>query len=215
MKDIPVFTGVHGVATLVLKEIPWSGCGYVIVRSIWTNAEAFLEECLEFCRICGAEQVYASWGCEALPAPHAYDMVQMERLKADLPEGQTRLEALTKENAPEFLGVYDRCFRDVPNAASYGQKDVARLLGEDTAWLVRRDGVCAAIAEISKEGLEAVAVLPQFRGLGYDLTLTVLAMVPSKTLRLKVASTNKRAVALYERLGFRKTQVLSRWWKLK
>lgn len=216
MKDIPVFTGAHGIATLVLKEIPWSGCGYVIVRSIWTNAEAFLQECLGFCRACGAAQVYASWGCETLPAEHAYDMVQMEREKMGLPLGTpVELEVLTRENAPEFLQVYDRSFRDVPNAASYGQKDIARLLGEDTAYLVRREGVCAAIAEISKEGLEAVAVLPEYRGLGYDVTLAVLPMIPSKTLRLKVASTNERAMALYARIGFVKTAVLSRWWAVK
>ena len=211
-----MFTGAHGVATLVLKEIPWSGCGYVIVRSVWTDAEAFLRECLGFCRACGAERVYASWECESLPAEHAYDMVQMERPKAGLPlGGPVELEVLTKENATEFLQVYDRCFRDVPNAASYGQRDIARLLGEDTAYLVRREGVCAAIAEISKEGLEAVAVLPEHHGLGYDVTLAVLPMVPSKTLRLKVASTNERAVALYARLGFAETAILSRWWNVK
>lgn len=216
MKDIPVFTGAHGIATLVLKEIPWSGCGYVIVRSIWTDAEAFLRECLGFCRACGAEQVYACWECEALPAEHAYDMLRLEREKEGLPMGAPlEPEVLTKENSEEFLQVYDRCFRNVPNAASYGEKDVKRLLGEDTAWLVHREGVCAGIAEISKEGLEAVAVLPAYRGLGYDLTLAVLAMVPSKTIRLKTASTNDRAMALYHRLGFCETEVLSRWWRLK
>ena len=216
MKDIPVFTGTHGVATLVLKQIPWSGCGYVIVRSVWTDAAAFLEECLGFCRACGAQQVYASWGCEDLPAPHGYDMLYLYREKADLPKGNNlELEVLSRENGEEFLAVYNRCFRQVPNAASYGKEDLKRLLGEDTAWLLRRGEACAAIGEISTEGLEAVAVLPEYRGLGYDLTLALLEMVPSKTLRLKVASTNQRALALYDRLGFGKGQIISRWWKLK
>lgn len=215
MKDIPVFTGAHGIATLVLKEIPWSGCGYVIVRSVWDDAAAFLEECLGFCRACGAEQVYASYGAAELPAPHAYDMVELQMKKSELPKGEPlAIQELTKETGPMFLDVYDQCFRNVPNAASYSEKDVGRLLGEETAYLVFRDGVCAAIAEISKEGLEAVAVLPQYRGLGYDLTRTVLELVPSVTLKLKTASTNGKALRLYERLGFRQTAVLSRWWKL-
>lgn len=215
MKDIPVFTGSHGIATLVLKEIPWSGCGYVIVRSVWDDAAAFLDECLGFCRACGAEAVYASWEMAELPAEHAYDMVELQMKKADLPKGGfVETEDLTKENSEAFLQVYDRCFRNVPNAASYGPKDTARLLGEETAYLVFRGGVCAAIAEISREGLEAVAVLPEYRGLGYDLTRTVLEKVPSQTLKLKTASTNTRALRLYARLGFQKTSVLSRWWKL-
>ena len=215
MKDIPVFTGAHGIATLVLKEIPWSGCGYVIVRSVWDDAAAFLEECLGFCRACGAEQVYASWGLAELPAPHGYDMVELQMKKSELPQGRNiEIEELTKETGRMFLNVYDRCFQSVPNAASYSEKDVARLLGEETAYLVFRDGVCAAIAEISKEGLEAVAVLPAYRGLGYDLTRTVLERVPSLTLKLKTASTNERALRLYKRLGFQQTAVLSRWWKL-
>lgn len=215
MKDIPVFTGAYGIATLVLKEIPWSGCGYVIVRSVWSDAAAFLEECLGFCRACGAEQVYASWEMAELPAPHAYDMVQLQMKKSELPRGvPLELQELTKENAEAFLQVYNTCFRQVPNAASYGKKDTARLLGEETAYLVCKDGVCAAVAEISKEGLEAVAVLPEYRGLGYDLARTVLEHVPSVTLKLKTASTNERALRLYARLGFRQTAVLTRWWKL-
>lgn len=215
MKDIPVFTGAHGIATLVLKEIPWSGCGYVIVRSVWDDGEAFLQECLGFCRACGAKQVFASWGTEPLPAAHAYDMLQMETEKSALPpEAPVALTELTEENSEAFLDVYNRCFRAVPNAASYSKRDTARLLGEETAYLVFQGDVCAAVAEISKEGLEAVAVLPQYKGLGYALTRTVLEYVPSKTLRLKVASTNTRAIRLYERLGFQTGGSLSRWWKL-
>lgn len=215
MKDIPVFTGAHGIATLVLKEIPWSGCGYVIVRSVWTDAAAFLEECLGFCRACGAKAVYASWELAQLPAAHAYDMLQMKMDKAALPEAApVALEALDRENSEAFLQVFNDCFREVPNAVSYGQKDIKRLLEEQTAFLVRRDGQCAAIAEISRQGLEAVAVRPAFRGLGYDLCAAVLQMVPSVTLQLKVASTNARAICVYERLGFVQTAVLSRWWKL-
>jgi len=214
MKDIPVFTGAHGVASLILRQIPWSGCGYVIVRGIYGDAAAFLDECLGFCRACGAEEVYANMELQDLPAPHAYDMLRLQRQKAGLPCGSTELEELSKENSEEFLTVFNTCFRPVPNAVAYGKEELRRLLEEETAFLVRRDGRAAAVAEISKQGLEAIAVLPEYRGLGYDLALTVLQMVPSNTISLKVASTNARALALYERLGFVQTEVLSRWWKL-
>ena len=216
MKDIPIFTGTHGVATLILSQIPWSGCGYVMVRSVWDDEKAFLDECLGFCRACGAECVYASWETAELPAPHGYDMVRLSMEKSALPQGELlTLEDLTEENAADFLRIYNTCFLPIPNAAAYGKKDIERLLGEETAYLVRRDGVYAAIAEISKEGLEAVAVLPQYRGMGYDLCRTVLQKVPSLTLKLKTVSTNEKALALYRRLGFGNEQIVSRWWKLK
>ena len=68
--------------------------------------------------------------------------------------------------------------------------------------------------KLTEEGLEGIAVLPEFRGLGYDLAATVLQMVPRKTVSLKVASDNPRARRLYDRLGFRETGLVSRWWKI-
>ena len=215
MKNIPVFTGSHGVATLVLKQIPWSGCAYVIVRSVWDDAKAFLDECLGFCRACGAKTVYAGYDLQQLPAPHAYDMVQLQMEKKALPQGH-RLDAepVSAENAAEFLAIYDACFRAVPHAASYGEKDAARIVAEQTGIMVKKDGCYAGLAEVSKEGLEAIAVLPQYKGLGFSLALTALDMVPSTIPTLKTASTNKAALALYHRLGFVRTEVCSRWWCL-
>lgn len=217
MKNIPMFTSSYGVATLILREIGWSGHAYVLVRSVWNGRTAqLLEECRGFCRAVGAEEIYASWETNELPAEHAYDMIAMIRPKADLPEPvqSVELEQVTPETAEEYLRIYNRCFRDVPSAASYDRKSLEPLYGEDLAWLARVDGRFAGVAEISKEGLEGIAVLPEFRGLGRDLALSVLPMVPSPTLRLKVASTNRRAMALYDRLGFVREKLERRWYRL-
>ena len=197
MKNIPVFTAVNGTASVILQEIPYSGKAYILIRSVWTTAAALLEECCQFCRMAGAEQVFT---CEKAALPQ--------------PRRPVVLEPLTPENGGDYLAVYNRCFREVPGAATYGQRDLKRLYDTDCAFLVRQDGVCAAVAEICEEGLEGIAVLPEFRGLGYDLAAEVLQMVPSVTVRLKVASTNERAIALYERLGFVRETVVSRWWKI-
>ena len=216
MKDIPMFTGTHGLASLVLKEITVSGRAYVVVRAIWNGqTEAFLQECLSFCRAVGAEQVYASYGSEELPAVHAYDMIAMELEKEKLPTGDpVELEPLTPENRQAFLDIYNTCFREMAGASTYGKEDLNRLFDTDCAFLAKKEGKYAAIAEISENGLESIAVLPEFRGLGYDLALAVLPMVPRKTVRLKVASTNEKALALYTRLGFERKEPLSRWYCL-
>ena len=216
MKNIPVFTATNGTASLIFQEIAVSGKAYVLIRAVWTTAAAMLEECVQFCRAVGAEAVYAAWGVEELPGAHAYDLIAMSCDKAALPQPRQPLdlEPLTPDNGGEYLAVYNRCFAAVSGAATYGQKDLKRLYDQDKAWLVYRGGVCAAVAEISEEGLEGIAVLPEFAGLGYDLAATVLRMVPRKTVSLKVASDNPRARRLYDRLGFRETGLVSRWWKI-
>ena len=217
MKNIPMFTSAYGLATLILKEIPWNGHAYILIRSVWNGQIAeLLEECRGFCRAVGAEEICASWETETLPAVHAFDMLEMTCPKAELPMPQrtVELEQVTPETAEDYLRIYNQCFRQVPAAASYDKKSLQPLYGEELAWLARVDGSFAAVAEISREGLEGVAVLPEFRGLGYDLLCTVLPMVPSLQVKLKVASTNSQAIRLYERLGFAETGVQRRWYRL-
>ena len=215
MKNIPVFTAANGVASLVLQEIQHSRKAYVLIRSVWTTAAALLEECVSFCRMVGAEEIYASWETAELPGKHAYDLIGMACQKADLPRGNpVALAPLTPENGQDYLRIYNQCFRQVSGAATYGDRDLQRLYDTDTAWLAVVDGQYAAVAEISKEGLEGIGVLPEFRGLGYDLAIAVLQMVPALTVRLKVASTNEKALVLYTRLGFTEEKTVSRWWKV-
>ena len=86
MKNIPIFTGEHGTATLIFHEIPYSGRAYVIIRSVWEDrTAAFLEECRQFCRAAGARESYISWKLADLPAVHAYDMLTMACEKSALP----------------------------------------------------------------------------------------------------------------------------------
>lgn len=217
MKNIPMFTSSCGLATLILKEIAWNSRAYVLVRSVWNDqTAALLDECRSFCRAVGAEEIYASWDAEELPAEHAWDMIDMACPKSALPAPRqtVELEQATPETAEDYLRIYNQCFRDVPAAASYDRKSLEPLYGEDLAWLAKAKGQYAAVAEISKEGLEGIAVLPEFRGLGYDLAAAVLRMVPSTEVRLKVASTNVRARRLYDRLGFAETGISRRWYRL-
>lgn len=217
MRNIPMFTSSYGLATLILKEIAWNGRAYVLVRSVWNDqTAALLDECRSFCRAVGAEEIYASWDAEELPAEHAWDMIDMACPKSALPAPRqtVELEQAAPETAEDYLRIYNQCFRDVPAAASYDRKSLEPLYGEELIWLAKVRGQYAAVAEISKEGLEGIAVLPEFRGLGYDLAAAVLRMVPSTEVRLKVASTNVRARRLYDRLGFAEVGISRRWYRL-
>ena len=58
MQNIPIFPGVHGMATLIVKEITTSGLAYVLVRSVWKDDLAgLLAEGRDFCRAGGGAAV--------------------------------------------------------------------------------------------------------------------------------------------------------------
>ena len=54
MKDIDLFTTEYGIASLILKEIPYKGEAYIRLRET-QQPELLLQECVRFCRRCGAE----------------------------------------------------------------------------------------------------------------------------------------------------------------
>ena len=61
MKDIPMFTTDYGVASLVLKEIPYRGQAYVRVLDVQPGQiRELIAECVSFCRMVGADAVYAT-----------------------------------------------------------------------------------------------------------------------------------------------------------
>ena len=70
MKDFPFFTTEHGVATLILKEIPYQETAYIILRDS-QEPLALAGECVDFCRACGAERIYAT-GHDVLAAYPLY-----------------------------------------------------------------------------------------------------------------------------------------------
>ena len=80
-------------------------------------------------------------------------------------------EPLTKENSAEYLRIYNACFRSVPCAASYDERSLEPLYGEDLAWLAKVDGVYAGaivLEDTVKSGAkESLAAL---RSLGVQNT---------------------------------------------
>ena len=215
MRNIPIFTAENGITSLILREIPYSRRAYVLVRSVWNGqAEALLRECALFCRAAGAEEVYASYELEPLPAAPAYSMLQMvcPAGMLPLPEQFVELQPVTADTLQDYRAIYNRCFRQLPGAAAYGQEDVQRLIDSGTGWLVRQDGLWAGVVETGAQTLEGIGILPEFRGLGYRTAVTALQPMRNGEIRLKVSDHNSSALRLYARMGFQRETILSRWW---
>ena len=68
MRDMPFFTTRLGVSSLTLSQIPYTKQAYIRIQDS-REPEAFLQECLGFCKALGAEKVYATGHavCEKYP----------------------------------------------------------------------------------------------------------------------------------------------------
>lgn len=215
MKDIPIFTGEHGVATLILREIPHQGRAYVMLRTVW-RLEAFLDECRNFCRMAGAESVYVTGNEDLSGLPLVHEMQRWTCRRADLPPlaEPVDLAPLSDENREEYRTLYNQLFAQVPNAATCTVQELQRVQREEQAALAVAAGRTAGLVQWTDGRLEAIGVVPDFHGLGYRLALTVLHQMTAETVELQVSSANEPALRLYKRLGFRHAETLSRWYDL-
>ena len=57
-----VFTTENGVASIVLREIPYKGIAYITLQDT-LQPEKLLRECVEFCKAAGADRIYGKGVC--------------------------------------------------------------------------------------------------------------------------------------------------------
>jgi ribosomal protein S18 acetylase RimI-like enzyme len=61
---------------------------------------------------------------------------------------------------------------------------------------------------------ELCAIAAVKPGMGWKVMNTMMSLVEGAQLELQVASTNEKAIRLYEKMGFLKTGERSRWYKV-
>jgi RimJ/RimL family protein N-acetyltransferase len=129
------------------------------------------------------------------------------------PSGQSAcLWPVTEENVSEWRRIYNRRMVGVDNAQTLTRADERKILDSCGAYFVHSDGELLGIGWV--EGNMLLAVASVKRGAGEAVTRALVSLVPDETAELEVASTNVRAIRLYERLGFVKTGELSVWYKI-
>ena len=211
MNDIPVFDTEHGVASLFLREIPYRGRAHIKIRSS-LEPEKLLEECIAFCRMCGADWCDAS-GHEYLgkyPLITALNLMQRE--SASMPQTDACLFPVTEETVGEWIRIYNERMKDIPNCAWMDSAQGREMLKDGDGYFVHRDGKLLGIGRASGCMLDTViAVEP---GMGETVVLALCSLLDSEVVRLQVASENPRAIRLYERMGFLTVKELSRWYRV-
>lgn len=208
MKDFPVFTTEHGAAGLVLREIPYQGTAYITVRDTLQPKE-LLQDCVEFCTMAGAKRIYATGHRYLERYPLYTSVLQMSRLRCGLPETDAKLCPVTEDTLEQWRKLYNKRMANVPNSATMTLADAQKHIKRGAGWFVYREEQLLGIGIAAGGTVESViAARP---GAGEAVLLAMCSTLKEEQITLEVASTNLPALRLYERLGFKKTAELSRW----
>lgn len=213
MKDFPLFTTEYGVSSLFLREIPYRGEAYIVLQDVQPEGfEEHLKECVSFCRMVGAERIYAS-GHEKLETyPLHAALYEMRGTAWVDPEKLENLFPVTEQTVGRFRSIMNERLRDVDNAATLTSADEKRILESGGAYFVHHQGELLGVGWLEDTKLLLVASVKP--GTGEQVMHTLMSLVEGADMTLEVASTNSRAIRLYEKLGFLKTGERIRWYTI-
>lgn len=210
MRDFPIFTTEYGVSSLILREIPYRKEAYIRIRDVQAPFfKEHLAECVSFCRMCGAERIFAE-GSELLSSFPLNTAVFQMRGQARPEEHKiANLFPVTEETVGRWRSIHNEAMRHVDNAGTLEAREEKRILESGGAYFVHRDQELLGIFWIEDSKLLTIASVK--KGAGETIMHTMMSLLQGQQILLEVVSTNVRAIRLYEKLGFLKTAEVCRW----
>lgn len=199
MKDIPIFTGCEGIASLILRQIPYNGTAFVLVRSVFTATEALLRECAAFCRAAGAEKVIFGGDGDFSGRPIYARIIERTISASALPK--TTAVARPTSDTDEWLKIYRQRFAEVPAATCFPSTQNALTIfdGETRIGIGTVEGGCIRLV---------ASTVP---GRGADCVCALAAHCLGESVCLSCAEENLAAMRLYDRLGFSRGETKEIW----
>ena len=212
MKNFPFFATQYGVAALTLREIPYQGKAYIKLLDT-QQPELLLKECVDFCRVVGAEEIFASGDPTLEAFPFHTALWQMRCVAESIRSTDAALWPVQPETVQHFRSIYNEKIQRLPNSVWMDDTEEKDMLKTGEGYFVHRNGELMGIGRVKGDEIRFLAALQS--GAGEDVLRALSHATTGETITLEVASTNHKAVALYDRMGFIKTKELSRWYKIK
>ena len=214
MRDFPFFTTDFGIASLVLKQIPYRQEAYITLLEVQPEGlDDHLRECAAFCRMAGAERIYA----KGHPALERYPLhTAVLEMRGTAWVDKEKLENLfpvTEATVSRWRQIYNERMKTVDNAGTLEARDEKEILESGGAYFVHHEGELLGIGWLEDTKLLAVAAVKP--GAGERVMHTLMSLVEGADMTLEVASTNEKAIRLYEKLGFIQTAEVSHWYRVR
>ena len=211
MRDFPMFTTEYGVASLILKEVPYRQEAYIILQAT-EQPEELLQECVSFCRMVGAEKIYVRGHEIAETYPLHCTIYEMHGPVAVDESKVDRLWPVTRETVGTWREFLNARLRHIDNAGTLDQKMEKQIL-EGGAYFIHRDGKMTGAGWLVEDELKLIAAAEN--GTGERVLHTLLSVSHPEQIRLEVVSTNVRAIRFYEKMGLIKTAQLRSWYRVQ
>ena len=211
MKDLPLFTTEYGVASLILREVPYQQTAYIRLQA-GLEPQKLLGECITFCRMVGAEKIFLKEADGISDYPF-YTAIWKMRAAADIMgDTDAALFPVQENTVDEFQRIYNEKVSHIPSAAWMDNADKQAMLKTGEGYFVHRGKQLLGIGRVLGGEIRFLASVQP--GAGEDVVKALAHAVTDDSITVEVASINEKAVNLYERLGFVKIAELSRWYRV-
>ena len=211
MKDLPLFTTPNGIASLTLREIPYTKRAYILLQDS-REPKLLLEECRDFCRAVGAEYIYAAGDPIVEAYPYHTAIVTMQCAKVCLGDSAFSLWPVQERTLKTWKEIYNQKAADIANAAWMTDADGAEMLRKGEGYFVHDGKKLMGIGRIGDGEIKWIASCAP--GAGADVLRALATVIYEDTLRLQVAQTNKKALRLYTDLGFVPVECGKSWHRI-
>lgn len=210
MRDFPIFDTEYGVSSLFLKEIPYKNEAYIRIREVQeAYFEAHLKECVDFCRMCGAERVFAADHKMLETYPHYASIIKMQGTAWVDMKKLKNLFPVTEATVGQWRQIHNERLRGVDCSATLTSREEKDILTSGGAYFIHDKGELLGIGWVQNLELKTVAAVKP--GAGECVMHTLMSLIEGADMILEVASTNRRAIGLYERLGLIQSKEITRW----
>ena len=212
MRDIPVFSTDLGVASLTLSQIPYTKTAYIRIQDTG-NGFDFLKECVSFCKMAGAECVYATGHTVCCDYPFSTSIVSMQADKARIDSTDACLFPVTEKTLEQWRTIYNSKVSKIPNGAWMTIQESRKMLQQGSGYFIHRGGTLLGIGKVEGNRIHWLASV--YPGGGRDVLAALCNAITDDTVTLEVADTNIKAMDLYTKSGFIPTQILSEWYRVE
>ncbi len=150
-----------------------------------------------------------------------YDLQNYWEVKNNIEDSLITFAHVENEMIEQYVDIYNKCFFEVPMSSTWNTEEMKELIQkkENHFYFIQSNGETVGIFFWSSEKeamIEAIGVLPQFRGKkigkkAIQLFLKQLKENNRNNVYLTVSDNNVSAKKCYESLGFREIEVQNIW----